>query len=225
MIRPPASSSARCENAWGKLPEVPAGVDVELLGVEPQRRGNLHQLLHQVAGALRLADDRERRDQPERADHERPLLAGQAVVGLVGAVAQHEPVLGQLIGDRQHARPQDLVVAWEEPEDRGQQRRGVERLGVVVLAQHASLVDAVLEDVGLDLRGGLCPGRLRGRRRRECRRACTRGPSPPSTSASRTHSAAAYRAPPRSPDRACATPRSRTRPATAINGHNLRGRR
>ena len=57
-----------------------------------------------------LADDRQRRHQPERADQERALLARQAVVGLVGAVAQHEPVLGQLVGDRQHACVQPLVA-------------------------------------------------------------------------------------------------------------------
>ena len=84
MIRAAASISARCENACGKLPEVAAGVGVELLGVEAERRRDAQQPLHQVAGALQLADDRQRGDEPERADQERALLARQAVVGLVG---------------------------------------------------------------------------------------------------------------------------------------------
>ena len=111
MIRAAASISARCENACGKLPRCRAGLGVELLGVEPERRGDPQQPLHQVARPLLLADDRQRGDEPERADEERPLLAGQAVVGLVGAVAQDEPVLGQLVGDRQDGRAQALVVS------------------------------------------------------------------------------------------------------------------
>ena len=87
--------------------------------------------------ALHLADDRERGDEPERADQERALLARQAVVGLVGAVAQHEAVLGQVVGDREHGGVQALVVPGQEPEDRREQRRGVERVGLVVLAQDA----------------------------------------------------------------------------------------
>ena len=50
-----------------------------------------------------------------------------------------------------------LVLARQEAEDRRQQRRGVERVGVVVLAQHAVLGDAVLEDVGVDLGGRGAP--------------------------------------------------------------------
>src|SRR3954470_19122923 len=65
-----------------EVAQVPAGAGVELLGVEPERRGDAEQALHQVAGALPVADDRERRDEPERADQEAPLLARQAVVRL-----------------------------------------------------------------------------------------------------------------------------------------------
>ena len=140
-----------------EVAQVVARVDVELLGVEAERRPDAQQALHQVAGALGLADDGEGGDEPERADQERALLAGQAVVGLVGAVAQHEPLLGQLVGDRQHAGPQARVVPGQEPEDRGEQRRGVERVGLVVLAQDAAGVGAVLEDVGPDLLGRRAP--------------------------------------------------------------------
>ena len=89
-----------------------------------------------------------------------PSLPGQAVVGLVGAVAQHEAVLGQLVGDRDDARQQPLVVAGKEPEDRGEERRGVERVGVVVLAEDAAVADAACEDVLADRVGRLLPGRL-----------------------------------------------------------------
>ena len=140
-----------------EVAEVAAGVGVELLGVEPERRRDPQQPLHQVARLLQLADDRERGDEPERADEERALLAREAVVGLVGAVAEHEAVLGQLLGDRVDRRAQPLVVGGEEAEDRGEQHRGVERVGLVVLAQDAAVADAVLEDVGADLLGGRAP--------------------------------------------------------------------
>src|ERR1700733_9417009 len=58
----------------GEVAQVTAALDVELLGVEPERRRHVDQPRHQVAGALDLADDRERRDEPERADHERSSL-------------------------------------------------------------------------------------------------------------------------------------------------------
>ena len=97
--------------------------------------------------------------EPERADEERALLARQAVVGLARAVAQDEAVLGELVGYGQDARAQPLVVGGQEAEERGEQGRGVEGVGGIVLAQHAAAVDAVLEDVGLDLLGGRRPDR------------------------------------------------------------------
>ena len=66
-----------------------------------------------------------------------PSLPGEAVVGLVGAVAQDEAVLGQVVGDRVDRRAQALVVGGQEAEDRREQRRRVERVGLVVLAQDA----------------------------------------------------------------------------------------
>ena len=82
MIRAAASMQREVGERLREVAEVPAGVGVELLGVEPERRRLAQQALHQVAGALLLADDREGGDEPERADQERALLAGQAVVGL-----------------------------------------------------------------------------------------------------------------------------------------------
>ena len=197
-----------------EVPEVPAGVDVELLRVEPERRGDPEQPLHEVARALLLADDRQRGDQPEGADEEGPLLAGQAVVGLVRPVPQDEAVLGQLVGDGEHAAVQALVVARQEPEHRGQQRRGVQRVGLVVLAQHAAGGQAVGEDVLLDLVRRRRATASRGPGRRGSRRASRHGPSPPSTAAWRTRSAGACRGPPRCPGPAPARPARRSWPAS-----------
>ena len=140
----------------GEVAEVAARRRVEFLGVEAEGRGDPQQAFHQVACRLLLADDRERRDEPEGADQERPLLARKPVVGLVGPVPQDEAVLGEVVRDRQHRRVQGRVVVGKEAEDRREQRRRVERIGLVVLAKHA-VAGAVLEDVGPDLLGGRAP--------------------------------------------------------------------
>jgi hypothetical protein len=56
-----------------------------------------------------------------------------------------------------------LVAVVEEPEQRRQQRGGVERVGVVVLAEHASAAHAALEDIGADLVGCRLPPPVRSR--------------------------------------------------------------
>ena len=175
-----ASIRARCENACGKFPRCRPVLGVELLRVEPERRGDVEELLHQVAGPLLLADDRQRRDEPERADQEASLLAGQAVVGLAGAVAEHEAVLCQIIGDRVDRLAQPFVVAGQEAEDRRQQRRCVERVCVVVLTEDA-ILDAAVEDVGLDLVGGRAPLGLELGFPARSRPAWTLGRAPPNT--------------------------------------------
>ena len=50
-----------------------------------------------------------------------------------------------------------LVLSGEEANERDQQRRGVERIGLVVLAEDAALRDALGEDVGADLVGFRLP--------------------------------------------------------------------
>ena len=87
-----------------EVPEVAPGSRVDLLRVEQQRAREAQHPLAQLAGQRRLADLGERAHEPERADRERPLLAGQAVVGLLDLVAQHEAVDGQLVGDGHHGR-------------------------------------------------------------------------------------------------------------------------
>ena len=106
----------------GEVAEVTAGAVIDLLGVEAERRGVAEQALAQLPGADQLADLGECRDQPERADQEGAFLAGEAIVGLIHAVAQDQPVLGQLIGDRDHGRADSRVVAGEEAVERQQQQ-------------------------------------------------------------------------------------------------------
>ena len=77
----------------------------------------------------------------------------------LGAVAKHEAVLAELVGDGQDGGAQPGVLARQEPEYRCQKRRRIEGVALIVLAQHAALVHPALEDVRLDLGGGLRPGR------------------------------------------------------------------
>jgi hypothetical protein len=143
-----------------EVAQVTGRLGLELLCIEPERRGDAEQALHQVTGALLFSDDRQSRNEPERADQECALLAGEAVVGFVGLVAEDEPVLGQLLGYGQDCLVQAIVVPRQEAEERRQQRRGVQRIGVVVLSQHSAIAHATRKDVLPDLvrRGG--PGRL-----------------------------------------------------------------
>ena len=154
MIRAAGLDQREVGEGLGEVPQVAAGAGVELLGVEAERGGDAEQPVHQVAGALVLADDRQTRDEPEGADQEAALLAREPVVGLAGDVPEHEAVLGEVVRDRQHALAEHLVVARQEAEEGRQQGRGVEGVGVVVLAEDA-VADAVFEDVLADLlRGG-----------------------------------------------------------------------
>ena len=151
--------NARWVNACGKLPRcrpVAASISSAYSG---QRAGEREQLLAQSSCSGELADLDQRRDEPERADRERALLAREPVVGLPHAVAQHEPVLGQLVGDREHGGADPRVVRRQEPHQRHHQQRRIERVGVVVLDEHAAFVDAVGADVGVDFLGRGLPAR------------------------------------------------------------------
>ena len=194
--------SARCVNACGSCPG--AGPRrLELLGVEPERRGVGEQALAHVLRLALLADLRQRRHQPERADQEGPLLAVQSVVGLLRSVAQHQAVLGQLVADRPHGRAHAFVLGREEADERHQQVGGVERVCVVVLAEDAAL-STPRSRMSARISSATPASVRRARARRGVRRVARRGPSRPSTSTSRRRSGAARRAPPRSPDRAAA---------------------
>lgn len=53
-----------------------------------------------------------------------------------------------------------LVCARQEPEERSEQRRGVQRVRVVVLAQDTTIADTMGKDFGLDFLRELGPFRL-----------------------------------------------------------------
>ena len=63
-----------------EVAEVAGGLRVVLLREQPERRGRRYDALHEGARRLRLTHDRERRHEPEGADHEAALLAGEPVV-------------------------------------------------------------------------------------------------------------------------------------------------
>ena len=71
-------------------------IALDLLGEQAEVARVADELVEQGLGALDLASLREARDQPERAEHERALLAGEpvGVEPLLVAVAQHQPILG-----------------------------------------------------------------------------------------------------------------------------------
>src|SRR5712672_491300 len=73
-----------------EVPQVSPRLRVVFFGIEAEGRGDPQQPLHQVAGALHLSHDRQRRYEPERADHERSFVAGEPVVGLLRTVTPYE---------------------------------------------------------------------------------------------------------------------------------------
>jgi hypothetical protein len=119
----------------GEVAEVPAGARLELLRVEVEPAGEVEQPLAERPRPRRLAYLREGGDEPEGADQEGPLLAAQPVVGLLDLVAEDEAVSGQLSLDRLDGRADPRVIGREEAEQGDQQGRGVECVGLVVLAE------------------------------------------------------------------------------------------
>ncbi len=96
--------SARWVNACGKLPRCRPVRGSISSAYRCSGLANDSSRSHRCLARLDLADLDQRRHQPERADGEGALLAGQAVVGLLDAIPQHQPLLGQLVGDGQHRR-------------------------------------------------------------------------------------------------------------------------
>jgi LuxR family maltose regulon positive regulatory protein len=134
-----------------KVPQVPPGPCIDLLGIQQQRAGIRQQLLAQPPRPVDLPDLGQRRDKPERADRERPFLTAEAVVGFLHPVPKDQVVLGELVRDRQHGRPNSLVVGRQETCQRDEQQRGVQGRRLIVLAEHASAVNTVGADIGVDL--------------------------------------------------------------------------
>ena len=205
--------SARWVNACGKLPRWrPLGVSSSSAkrSSEPADSSSRSQSSRARVG---LADLRERRDQPEGADQEGPLLAAEAVVGLLDPVAEDEAVLGQLVGDRLDRRAHARVVGGQEADAAGSaasRRRGRRCRSAGGRRRRGSRARGSRR---LELLGGLLATRRRSRPGRPSAPAARRGRPRPRSSASRRRSAWARRATPRSPGRAWARRRSPPRPA------------
>ena len=162
------------------VPQMVPAAGVQFLGVQMQRACQRQELLAQAARPLLFADQRQGRDQPERADREGPFVSFQAVIGRFDAVPEHQAVTGKLIGDGQDGGAHPLVGGREKPGQRDQQRRRVKPGRSVVLHEHAAAVDPAGADLGVDLVGGLAPaGRIVrvAARRRELRAPVHRHPA------------------------------------------------
>ena len=136
--------SARWVNACGKLPRWRPRARVDLLGVELRAGWRYessfsHSSRARSSSPISTSADTSQNEQIVNV----PSSPLEPVVGLLDAVAQHEPVLGQLVGDREHGVADALVVGGQEAHERHQQHRGVERVVLVVLAEHAALVERV----------------------------------------------------------------------------------
>ena len=109
---------------------------------------------HLLEGELCLLDPagaRERLDVPERADRERALVATQAVRRGADVVAVDERVGHELLRDRVERRQPARVGRGDELDERHEQHRRVEELGVVVLDERlALLVPAPRHDLAVD---------------------------------------------------------------------------
>jgi len=101
-------------------------------------------------GVVVATEQEEAVGQPERTGEKRTLVALQAVdgVGVGGAVAQDEAVLGQVALDRLDGGTDTVVGGGEEAHERHHEETGVESVGAVVLGEGAHLL---VEPFGADL--------------------------------------------------------------------------
>ena len=137
----------------------------DLLRVEPEVVGVAEHLLEHEARLVQLARAREALDVPEAAERERPLAAGQAVVGgLLGVVAEHEAVAHELVADRVQRREHARVARRDHQDEREDQHARVEHVAVGVLVEGlARLRPAVRHDPLVGGVAGIAPGARVGR--------------------------------------------------------------
>ena len=150
MSRLAASMSARWVNACGKFPRCCPVVTSISSAYRWSGPANDSSFSNRARARVLFADHGQCRHQPERADGERALLARQAVVGGVDPIAQHQTVLGQLVGDGEHGGLDAVVVGRQEAHDRDQEERRVEVLGAVELRERTPVVEPLLDHLGLD---------------------------------------------------------------------------
>jgi hypothetical protein len=158
-----------------------------------------------------VADLDERGDQPEGADAECGFLPGQPVVGLVGQVAQDQPVLAEFCGGAITVASIRGSSGVRKPSI-GISSREASSAVVIVLAEDTPVVDRVGADVGVDLVGRLLPVGCgvwspRSRASRAPRSAATQHMSLDEVKCR------AGRGPPRCPGQVLASGQERARPA------------
>jgi tetratricopeptide (TPR) repeat protein len=135
-----------------------AAARVDLLGQQAHVVDGRHGALERRGGLVELSGQRLRVRQPERAEQEGSLLAGQAVMS---QVAVHQAALvGQPGGDRVDGRLHPRVVAGQEAGDRQHQAGCVKIFAAEGLGEGTGLiVPAALVDGRADLVAGGGPPR------------------------------------------------------------------
>ena len=109
-----------------EVTQMATGVRVDLLRVQLERAREPEQTLAEMLCPIQFADLDEGGHQPEGTDGERSFFTAQSVVGGVDAIAQDQPLFGELVGDRQHRCPDARIVGRQEAQQRCQQERRVE---------------------------------------------------------------------------------------------------
>ena len=143
--------SARWTSACGKLPRNSPRIGVDLLGVETEIVGQRKQLLHQRGRLLAAAAPRKCLDQPERAGHEAPFPAGEAVGA---AVAVKERAARELLADGVDRRVHPRLIRRAKAHQRREQQACVQladsgRAHVAVsLRRPAARVDELADLLG-----------------------------------------------------------------------------
>ena len=136
--------------AWGKLPSSSPGGRVDLLGEQADVVGAAGHQREQRARPLGLAREREALGEPERADAERALAAGQPV--LVQVAVDEPAFVGEVRRDRLDRGAHAGIVGGEEADDAASSSTDASsssRPNACVNAPTASLQPCV-EDRGAD---------------------------------------------------------------------------
>ena len=153
----------------GEVAHLAPVAHVVLLGEQPEVVAQADEPVEHGMGVVVAADQVETVRHPERAGQEGALVAGEPVdcPGVLGAVAQHEAVLGEPPLDGLDGGAHPLVGGGQEAHERDHEEAGVERVGPVVLREGPDLcvvalgahllVDAVAQLAPLVERGRPAP--------------------------------------------------------------------
>jgi hypothetical protein len=137
----------------GEVVHHPTGSDVVLLGEQADVVAERKQPLEDRQGLVASAHQHQAVGVPVGRHQERAFTGRQAVdAAVVGLVALHEAVDGQLAPDGVDGAHDARIVGWQEADERNHQKAGVERGGVVGLHERMSAgVVALLAHLGMDL--------------------------------------------------------------------------